>query len=211
MDPANPDNLELKEKTIALNNINGLSFKDGMEAGSKYSLLLEFKEKSLNLTLVRVPWKMDYADMDYSSSSILARASAPNEGVLWLYSFTGNYPDDGSWVAGPRSREITLRNDRAIMGEFYIEAPTSGTWQITTYPAEAAQYFTVEPSSGPIEDLVYEDGHFNGHVIFYIKPRGAVPSQQVLHMNVDILLNGQWRNANTEFNRKDWRVTRDVE
>ncbi len=202
MDPENPSALLQKEKSINLSDI--LS---EMKAGVRYSLILEFKDKSLSLTLKPLDWIMDYADFDYSSSTILANSNQDNEGVLWLY-----YLDENNyWKAGPRNREITMSGGKNIQGRFYILAPTSGQWQITTYPAEAAQYFKVEPSSGAIEDLVDNEGHFTGYVEFLIKPNGIVPTQQVLHFNVDIMINGQWRNANTEFNRKDWHLYREVE
>jgi hypothetical protein len=202
MDPENPSALLQKEKSINLSDI--LS---EMKAGVRYSLILEFKDKSLSLTIKPLDWIMDYADFDYSSSTILANSNQDNEGVLWLY-----YLDENNyWKAGPRNREITMSGGKNIQGRFYILAPTSGQWQITTYPAEAAQYFKVEPSSGAIEDLVDNEGHFTGYVEFLIKPNGIVPTQQVLHFNVDIMINGQWRNANTEFNRKDWHLYREVE
>ncbi len=67
----------------------------------------------------------------------------------------------------------------------------------------------MEPSSGAIEDLVDGEGNFLGEVKFLVKANGVVPATQTIHFNVDIMLNGQWRNANTEFNRKDWQLTRE--
>ena len=197
----NPDALLLHERSFLIKDVTGLM---SMDAGVKYALNLEFKDKTINLTLIPIPWQMVYEDLDYSSSTILANSNKENDGVLWLY-----YLDGSIWQAGSRDRLITMQDNKDIQGRFYILAPTSGQWQITTYPAEAAQYFTVEPSSGAIEDLVDRDGNFLGYVEFYVKAKGVVPATQTVHFNVDIMLNGQWRNANTEFNRKDWQLTRE--
>ncbi len=196
----NPSALKLHDKTFSIAKVTGLG---SLDAGTKYALNLEFKDKTINLRLDPLHWKMVYEDLDYSTSTILPNSNKDNEGVLWLY-----YREDNVWKAGSRDRIITMM-DGDIQGRFYILAPTSGQWQITTYPAEAAQYFTVEPSSGAIEDLVDSEGNFQGNVEFLIKPKGVVPATQTVHFNVDIMLNGQWRNANTEFNRKDWRLTRE--
>ncbi len=197
----NPTALKLQEKTFNLKEVTGLN---SLDAGYKYALNLEFKDKTINLTLVPLPWKMVYEDLDYSTNTILPNSNKDNDGVLWLYYLEGN-----TWKAGDRNRLITMKNNSDIQGRFYILAPTSGQWQITTYPAEAAQYFTVEPSSGAIEDLVDGEGNFLGEVKFLVKANGVVPATQTIHFNVDIMLNGQWRNANTEFNRKDWQLTRE--
>ena len=176
-----------------------------LEAGHKYAVNLQFRGKSMDISVQVMPWAAKYYDLDYSTSTIQALPTASNEGVLWLYTWND---EETRWVAGPRDRKITMDSGRNIKGDFTILSPTSGQWQITTYPAEAAQYFTIEPSSGSIDDLVDEGGNFKGYVEFIISPNGVVPSIQKLYFNVDIQINGVWRNANSEFNRKNWELTR---
>ena len=182
----------------------------GMVAGKRYFINLLFKAKTLDLTLRVAPWDYTEFDLDYSSSTISARGEADNEGVIWLYTISyDEHGDEMTPVAGPRDRLITLGSNQKIKGTFNIGSPQNGQWQITTYPAEAAQYYTLEPSSGEItEDLVRNN---NGLVVFYIYPNGAVPYQQTLHLNIAFRFNGesQWRDGNTEFNRKDWRIIRE--
>ena len=180
-----------------------------LKAGRKYAINLQFKGKSLEITAEVMPWDAKYYDLDYSKNTIQAYPQANNEGVLWLY--TWEYDEAlevWRWVAGPRDRKITMDSGKSIKGDFTILSPISGRWQITTYPAEAAQYFTITPSSGSIESLVGEGDIFNGYVEFIISPNGNVPSIQKLYFNVDIEINGLWRNANSEFNRKNWELTR---
>ncbi|MBO4557273.1 MAG: fimbrillin family protein [Bacteroidales bacterium] len=180
-----------------------------IKAGNKYAINLQFKGKSIDLGVVVMPWEAQYFDLDYSTNTIQAMPTANNEGVLWLY--TWDYDEligKNRWFPGARDRKITMDSGKQIKGDFTILSPTSGQWQITTYPAEASQYFTIEPSSGDIADLVDEYGNFTGYVEFLITCPAGVPTVQHLHFNVDIQISGVWRNANTEFNRKDWDMTR---
>lgn len=194
----------------------------GMDAGKKYSFVLQFKEKSIDLQLMVMPWDYNTYDLDYSSSTIQAWSGLANDGVLWLYTID----NEGVAHAGDRNRIITMESGQTIKGDFRILSPRSGQWQITTYPAEAAQYFKImlrrvttvngvdqieyyEGNSGAIGDLVDDHGNYDGYVEFYVFPNGAVTAQQELHFNVDIMMNGSWRNANSEFNRKDWKLYRE--
>ena len=180
-----------------------------LKAGHKYAINLQFKGKSLDISVVVMPWVAKYYDLDYSTNTIQALPTAVNEGVLWLY--TWEYDEEHGthrWVAGNRNRLITMDSGKNIKGDFTILSPTSGEWQITTHPADAAQYFRITPSSGSIDDLVDAGGNFKGYVEFIIEPVGVVPSAQKLYFNVDIEINGVWRNANSEFNRKNWELTR---
>ena len=167
-----------------------------MEAGHKYFLEILFSDKEIKLVLNVLPWTMDYTDTSYSSSAIVAKSDAPMEGVLWLWNWNGV-----TWDAGPRNRNITLTNGK-VEGRFYIESPQEGEWQIDVYPASAAQYYKIAPMNGQIADLVLNE------VIFEVRPNTALtpPSTQELHFNVNIRIGGEWRNANTEFNRKDWKL-----
>lgn len=180
-----------------------------IKAGHKYAINLQFKGKSIDLNVEVLPWEARYFDLDYSTSTIQALPTADNEGVLWLYTWDYDETIEAyRWFPGPRDRLITMDSGKNIKGDFTILSPTSGEWQITTYPADAAQYFTITPSSGTIDQLVDEGGNFKGYVEFIISPNGTVPSIQKLYFNVDIEVNGVWRNANSEFNRKNWELTR---
>lgn len=206
--------LEMRTKEISLPTATLL---EELEAGHKYVLQLSFKEKTLNLTLKPMPWIMDYMDIDYATSSILADSNKDNDGVLWLY-----YMEENKWKAGTRDRQISMKNKTPIQGRFYILAPTSGMWQVTTFPADAAKYFIiaqkdehdnyVPSNSGVIDDLIDSDGVFTGYVEFYVLPNPEypeLPATQYLNFNIDFLINGEWRNGNTEFNRKNWTITRE--
>jgi len=214
MDPEDDTKYAKKTKTIVIPSAVEMP---SMDAGVKYVISLEFKEKTLLLTLVPMPWTMDYMDIDYASSSILANSNKDNEGVLWLYR-----QEEGVWKAGPRDRQISMTGGNPIQGRFYILAPTSGKWQVTTFPAEAAQYFIiaqkdaeghyVQQNNGIIEDLVDDHGVFTGYVEFYVLPNPehpTLPATQYLNFNIDFLINGEWRNGNTEFNRKNWTIVRE--
>lgn len=183
----------------------------GIEAGHKYYLNLLFKAKSIELTLEVLPWDYTEFDLDYSSSSISANNASgiDHEGVLWLYNQVIDTGGNESWTEGPSSREIVLASDRVIKGVFYVGSPHNGQWEITTYPEEASHYFRVEPHTGEItSDLILNQ---QGKVEFKIYPVGAVEVQEVLHLNLVFRFNGenQWRDGNTEFNRKDWRIIRE--
>ena len=197
--------LPLKDAGLQAGNGNTLP----MSAGTRYNLALQFKGRSVDLTLTAMEWEMEYLFVDYSSNAILANSNKANDGVLWLYNHEWDSQNSiWKWEAGNRNRQITMTND-CVQGQFHILSPTSGEWRITTYPADAAQYFRLEPSDGNIEDLYDVNGDFLGDVVFYIYPVGQVPTTKVVHFNVDIRMNGSWRNANTEFNRKDWQLTRE--
>jgi len=220
-DPENPGQLKVVTKTVKLNE-SSLFRTGGMEAGKKYIITLQFKGTTIDLNLVVMPWDYNTYDLDYSASTIQAWSGTDNDGVLWLYTVGA----DGIPHAGDRNRLITMESGEFIKGTFRILSPRSGEWQITTYPAEAAQYFVIrqkrvtvvnetevveyyDSNSGSIGNLVDSFGNYTGLVEFYIFPVGVVPYQQELHFNVDIMINGAWRNANSEFNRKDWRLYRE--
>ena len=211
-DPDNPSQLLEYEKVLPLKN-SGLSNDLGeavaMNAGTRYNLGIQFKGKGVELTIIPMEWEMQYSTIDYSTNSIIANSNKANDGVLWLYNWVWDDNNDRwIWVAGNRNREITMINGK-VQGRFFILSPTSGQWRITTYPADAAQYFKIEPSEGLIDDLYSQQGDFLGEVVFEVTPVGVVTVTTTLHFNIDIRINGMWRNGNTEFNRKDWKLTRE--
>lgn len=211
MDPADETRLQTFTKTLKLKDTGYFGTEAsplGIDAGKKYSFNLQFKAKSIDLNLIVMPWDYTEFDLDYSASSISANNAngIPNDGVMWLSS--QNLDGTGD-IPGSRDRIIALENGKRIKGVFYVGSPHNGQWQITTYPEEAAQYFRVEPHTGEItSDLII---NHQGLVEFYIYPQGAVEVQQTLHLNLSFRFNGesQWRDGNSEFNRKDWRITRE--
>ena len=193
--------------------VDGAGHELGLDAGKKYGINILFKGKTIELELIVMPWDYQTFDLDYSSSSISANNSngIPNEGVMWLYTWGYNTTHNVyEWNPGDRdSRTVTMESGNNIRGIFYIGTPHYGRWQLTMYPAEAAHYFTVDPSSGQItEDMIKNK---NGLVEFMVKPNGPVPSQQTVHFNLSFQFNGesQWRDGNSEFNRKDWKIVRE--
>ncbi|MBQ7640714.1 MAG: hypothetical protein IJS91_06990 [Bacteroidales bacterium] len=188
-------------------------FKDnfvGMDAGTKYSLMLQFKRSSIEIYTRVLPWEYEAYDWDYSDHSISARSGMFKDGVLAFYRYnstTESYstePTTEEWSA----KTMRFRTNTEVMkGRFYIEAPTSGRWQITAYPLSAAQYFEIEPTSGEIDAFTE-----NGKVEFTVKPNNDLSptTTQTLFFNVAIYFNGEWHDANSEFNRKNIRLVLDA-
>ena len=183
----------------------------GLEAGTKYTLSLQFKKSTLEIQLKVLPWEYEAYDWNYADHSISARSGAGfKDGVLAFYRQnpgTGEYsvaPTTDEWSA--KTMRFTSRSEQ-LKGRFFIEAPTSGRWQVTTYPLSAAEYFIVEPSSGDI-DAFTDDGK----VEFTVRanPDRSPSSTQTLFFNVAIFFNGEWHDANSEFNRKNIRLVLDA-
>lgn len=178
---------------------------EGMEHGHKYLINLLFRGESIDLTINILEWNYVMQDIDYTNSSISANGggSIPHDGTLWFY-------DNNNSSTQYATREATLQSGQVLRGEFYIESPRVGAWAVTTYPAEAAKYFVLEPSTGVIDDSLFGVGK-SGKVTFTLRASNLIPtSNQVLHFNVSIQLNGTWHDANSEFNRKDWKITREA-
>jgi hypothetical protein len=179
----------------------------GMDAGTRYSFLLQFKKSTLDLYTRALPWEYEEYDWDYSEHSISARGGMFKDGVLAFYRGSGNdltEPTSEEWAA--KSMRFTTRNE-VMTGRFYIEAPTSGVWQITTYPLSAAQYFIVSPTSGEIDANTD-----NGKAEFTVRvnPEMAPIATQTLYFNVSLFFNGEWHDANSEFNRKNIKLVLDA-
>lgn len=178
---------------------------EGMERGHRYLINILFRGEAIDLTINVLEWNYVFQDIDYANSSISANGAntIPHDGTLWFY-------DNNNSNTQYATREATLGSGQVLRGEFYIESPRVGAWAVTTYPAEAAQYFVLEPSSGVIDDSLFEQGKA-GKVSFTLQASNKTPtSNQVLHFNVSIQLNGTWHDANSEFNRKDWKITREA-
>lgn len=189
--------------TFNLRDLDILS--EGMEHGHKYLINLLFRGEAIDLTINILEWNYVMQDIDYTNSSISANGggSIPHDGTLWFY-------DNNNSSTQYATREATLQSGQVLRGEFYIESPRVGAWAVTTYPAEAAKYFVLEPSTGVIDDSLFGVGK-SGKVTFTLRASNLIPtSNQVLHFNVSIQLNGTWHDANSEFNRKDWKITREA-
>ena len=183
----------------------------GMDAGKKYSFMLQFKKSTLDIYTRAIPWDYEEYDWDYSDHSISARGSGVfKDGVLAFYRLnqeTGEYtvePTTDEWSA--KTMRFTTRQE-TLAGKFYIEAPTSGRWQISAYPPSAAQYFNISPTSGDID--VHTD---NGKAEFTVSVNTNLTptSTQTLYFNVAIYFNGEWHDANSEFNRKNIKLVLDA-
>jgi hypothetical protein len=187
--------INLRDVKIEGSNITGL------EAGKAYSLTLQFKNGSLDLYVTVLPWYYSSFDLDYSDQTISALSGDNHDGVLWLYSGDGT-EGNGS------TRTVRMHNSQEeITGSFYIASPHNGKWSVTLYPAEAAKYFELEPSSGIItKDMILS----GGKVEFKVTASTLVPAvTQTVHFNVSIYMGNDWHDANSEFNRKDWKLVRE--
>jgi len=173
----------------------------GFEGGKKYTLTLQFKNGSIDLFPYVAPWDYTEESWDYAANSIAALSGTEhNDGVLIL-------SKDG--VNGTNYTMEITNTSEIVDGDFYIAAPHHGRWQVSLYPAEAAQYFTLEPSSGNInEDFIVNN---LGHVHFQIKASANTPEHTVTaYFNISIYMGNEWHDANSEFNRKNWKIIRVV-
>ena len=196
---------------IALNNLEIFKRDNlGMDAGVKYTFQLQFKKSTLDIRVRALPWEYEEYDWNYADHSISARSGKERGGVLVFYRRdpnTGEYTIPATseeWSA--KTMRFTTRNE-ILKGRFYIEAPTSGRWQVTAYPASAAEYFLIEPTSGDIDAFTND-----GEVEFTVKvnPDRTNISSQTLFFNVAIYFNGECHDANSEFNRKNLRLLLDA-
>lgn len=182
----------------------------GMDAGTKYSFMLQFKKSTIDLYISVLPWEYEAYDWDYSDHSISARSGMFKDGVLAFYRYDSVHetytitPTNEEWSA--KSMRFTTRNE-VMKGRFYIEAPTSGLWQINAFPLSAAQYFIIEPTSGEI-DVNTDNG--KAEFTISVNPALSPSTTQNLYFNVAIYFNGEWHDANSEFNRKNIKLVLDA-
>lgn len=186
--------LQVFDLTIPLNKNN--DFAEGLKAGYKYALNLKFAGKTIDLKLTILPWDYNEYSYDYSESSI---DSGPDgKGEMDFNQVYAGY--------NRAARTVTLQNQSdVITGEFQIFAPHTGRWALTPWSDDGAlDYFTVSPTEGEIGfDLTVG----KQVVEFTVTPSTtAPPSTVTLHFSVAIQLNGEWVDANSEFNRKDWKI-----
>ncbi|MBP5571468.1 MAG: hypothetical protein J6X39_02225 [Bacteroidales bacterium] len=182
----------------------------GMDAGTKYTFMLQFKKSTIDIYVRALPWEYEEYDWDYLDHSITARSGMFKDGVLAFYRYnplTEEYdiqPTADEWSA--KTMRFQTRNE-VMKGRFYIEAPSSGRWQIDAFPLSAAQYFIIQPNTADID--VYTD---NGMAEFTISvnPDLSPSTTQNLYFNVSIYLNGDWHDANSEFNRKNIKLVLDA-
>ncbi|MBR4808711.1 MAG: hypothetical protein IK031_00335 [Bacteroidales bacterium] len=179
----------------------------GMAAGTKYSFMLQFKQSTMEIITTALPWEYEEYDWDYSDHSIAARSGTFKDGVLAFYRGTGDSavpPTTDEWSA--KTMRFNTRND-VFTGRFYIEAPSSGRWQVMASPFTATDYFIIEPTSGEI-DVMTDDGKTEFTV--RANPARVPSSTQTLYFSVSIYFNGEWHDANSEFNRKNIKLVLDA-
>ena len=182
----------------------------GMDAGSKYTFQLQFKKSTIDIYIKVLPWEYEEYDWDYSEHAITARSGMFKDGVLAFYRYSEETDD---WTIQPTTEEwsakamrFSTRNE-VIKGRFYIESPWEGRWQVIASPISAAQYFEITPTSGDID--VFTD---NGKCEFTVRanPNLSPSTNQNLYFSVQLFFNGEWHDANSEFNRKNIRLVLDA-
>lgn len=181
----------------------------GMNAGSKYSFNLLFKKSSIDIYTEVLPWEYEAYDWDYSERSISARSYGFKDGVLAFYRDSIKNGVSQGYIIEPTTAEWSAKlmrfktRNEILKGRFYIESPYSGRWRVTAYPMSAAQYFIITPASGEI-DVLTDNGKAEFEV--RVNPDLSPSSTQTLFFDVAIYFNGEWHDANSEFNRKNIRL-----
>ena len=206
-DGGDQDSDELEADIVLKNQPVFRTNSTGMDAGKKYIFNLQFKKSTLDIYTNVLPWEYEEFDWDYANRSISARSGMFKDGVLAFYRGTGESatePTTDEWSA--KTMRFISRNE-VLTGRFYIEAPTLGRWSINAYPLSAARYFIIEPTSDDID--VYTD---NGKAEFTVRvnPDLTPASTQTLYFSVSIYFNGEWHDANSEFNRKNIKLVLDA-
>ena len=178
----------------------------GMDAGSKYTFQLQFKKSTIDVYIKVLPWEYEEYDWNYSDRAITARSGMFKDGVLAFYRY--NVQDD-DWTEQPSTDEWSAKTMRfqtrneVLKGKFYIESPWEGRWQIIASPISAAQYFVITPTSGDI-DVNTDNGKCEFSVS--VNPDLSPATTQTLYFSVMLFFNGEWHDANSEFNRKNIRL-----
>ena len=182
----------------------------GMDAGSKYTFQLQFKKSTIDVYIKVLPWEYDEFDWNYADRAITARSGMFKDGVLAFYRYDSQTDD---WTVQPTTDEwsakamrFTTRNE-VLKGKFYIESPWQGRWQIIASPISAAQYFVITPTSGDI-DVNTDNGKCEFSVS--VNPNLSPATTQNLYFSVQLFFNGEWHDANSEFNRKNIRLVLDA-
>ena len=180
----------------------------GFLAGHKYRIVLLFEGKQFILKLEVDPWDYVKDDLDYANSTIGAWSSGPHEGALWLYNNKGDNGGEANAnsMANPETgkpRVVPITAEDELLGVFYIDTPSSGNWRIMLTPSDAAEYFIITPDNG----LINPENH--GRTTFTVKTATkTLNSTQTAYFRVLISINNEWRDSDSEFNRKSWGVSR---
>ena len=191
---------------IPLRDQHFFSNNKGMDAGTKYNLKLLFNSSSIDVMLNILPWEYEEFDWDYANHSISANGAngIPKSGVLVFYRGTGDDAESPTADEWASKSMIFHTRDEVMTGRFYIEAPKSGRWQVTPYPSTAARYFIVSPTSGDIHITEQNQGKVEFTV--RVNPDITPVTTQTLYFNVSMFFNGDWHDANSEFNRKNIKL-----
>ncbi len=182
----------------------------GMDAGSKYTFQLQFKKSTIDVYISVLPWEYEEFDWNYADRAITARSGMFKDGVLAFYRYNSEtdewdvQPTADEWSA--KTMRFTTRSE-VFKGRFYIESPWEGRWQVIASPYSAAQYFEITPSSGNI-DVLTDNGKCEFTVS--VNPDLSPTTNQTLYFSVQLFFNGDWHDANSEFNRKNIRLVLDA-
>ena len=185
----------------------------GMDAGSKYTFQLQFKKSTIDVYIKVLPWEYEEYDWNYADRAITARSGMFKDGVLAFYRYDSSSAEEDKWVIEPTTDEWSAKTMRfqtrneVLKGKFYIESPWQGRWQIIASPISAAQYFVINPTSGDIDVNTN-----NGECAFTVSanPDLSPSTTQTLYFSVQLFFNGEWHDANSEFNRKNIRLVLDA-
>ena len=193
------DNPIVQTATVPLYTLSMLQ-NSGMQAGHRYKLSLQFEGETFKLNLSVLPWEYVEKKVSYAEAAISAyNSGSNNEGKLCFYL-------DGT-TAG-ENYSMNLGSQHYAVGEFYINSPKSGEWNVEIYPASAAQYFSLSlPENRTLTPSMFESEYVK--VNFTVRESELTPTAtQTIHFNVLIRINNEWHDANSEFNRKDWKISR---
>ena len=185
----------------------------GMDAGSKYTFQLQFKKSTIDVYIKVLPWEYDEFDWNYADRAITARSGMFKDGVLAFYRYNPDSVLEDKWDIQPTSDEWSAKamrfqtRNEVLKGKFYIESPWQGRWQIIASPISAAQYFVITPTSGDI-DVNTDNGKCEFSVS--VNPNLSPATTQNLYFSVQLFFNGEWHDANSEFNRKNIRLVLDA-
>ena len=157
------------------------------EAGKRNHFVLQFADKTIQLTCNVLPWDYNEYDVNYSEGSIVV----PN----------GLKFDAASCTINDSAKTITVTGGRSPKGTFNIVAPIGGTWVVGM--TGDTEYFTISPASGTINP-----GVEGGKVTLTITPNLTLPrpTDKSIKLKFSVMSGSREVDANSEINRDDWTI-----